>query len=218
MLGGAAMMGELAKRQGRPAPPPVPPQQTLRRSETEEDDQTPPPQPPRHSETVEDDLTPAMAEPERCCQSRGRQRRWGLVRGSWASSRRGRRRAEGISRRTQKTFEHGASRRRSARKSHAKDEHVGHRRDEPGGRDSDRAGAVRVGRKKAKDLRRARELCHPDWRHLEISQLRFYVSSLRSGCSAGLVESELPTERDANGAIKLGVQCSRDAFQRVVDE
>ena len=65
MLGGAAMMGELAKRQGRPAPPPVPPQQTLRRSETEEDDQTPPPQPPRHSETVEDDLTPAMAEPER---------------------------------------------------------------------------------------------------------------------------------------------------------
>ena len=52
----------------------------------------------------------------------------------------------------------------------------------------------------------------------EISRAAILCEFFKDGLLRRLVESELPTERDANGAIKLGVQCSRDAFQRVVDE
>ena len=52
----------------------------------------------------------------------------------------------------------------------------------------------------------------------QISRAALSCEPFKDGLLRRLVESELPTERDANGAIKLGVECSRDAFQRVVDE
>ena len=48
----------------------------------------------------------------------------------------------------------------------------------------------------------------------EISRAAILCEFFKDGLLRRLVESELPTERDANGAIKLGVQCSRDAFRR----
>ena len=52
----------------------------------------------------------------------------------------------------------------------------------------------------------------------QISRAALSCEPLEDGLLRRMVESGMATERNANGAIKLGFECSPDAFQRVVDE